>query len=130
MLKKYLKNGMPSGVRIPGIKEGTVGMDDIPFDVGIARLRKAFERLKAGEESPFDSPAFGKMSHQDRIRLNLRHAELHLGHLAIWPSRIAFHLDGSQPGIVASRWAQRLEVGHSTTMPIAVDFLESRLKSR
>lgn len=80
-LPKMLESGMPRGVKIPGIPGGTVGADDMPTDAGIARLRKAFKRLDDREEALHDSPAFGKMSHDDRIRLNLRHAELHLGHL-------------------------------------------------
>jgi hypothetical protein len=80
-LPKMLESGMPRGVKIPGIPGGTIGADDIPTDQGIARLRKAFQRLEGGERAKYDSPAFGKMSHEDRIRLNLRHAELHLGYL-------------------------------------------------
>ncbi len=80
-LKKMLEGGFPRGIRIPGIPGGTTGADDIPTAQGISRLRKALARLDAGEEAAFDSPAFGKMSHEDRIRLNLRHAELHLGYL-------------------------------------------------
>ncbi len=80
-LPKMLEFGMPRGVKIPGIPGGTVGADEMPIELGIARLRKALQRLQDGEEAPYDSPAFGKMSHEDRIRLNLRHAELHLGYL-------------------------------------------------
>ena len=80
-LKKILRNGMPTGVRIPGIKEGTVGMEEMPTAEAGQRAKTAFERLSKREESKYDSPAFGKMSHDDRIRLNLRHAELHLGYL-------------------------------------------------
>ena len=80
-LPKMLASGMPRGVKIPGIPNGTIGADDMPTDQGIARLRKAFQRLERGEQAAHDSPAFGKMSHDDRIRLNLRHAELHLGYL-------------------------------------------------
>jgi hypothetical protein len=80
-LPKMLESGMPRGVKIPGIPGGTTGADDIPTDQGIARLKKAFQRLETGEQAAHDSPAFGKMSHADRIRLNLRHAELHLGYL-------------------------------------------------
>ncbi len=82
MLRKYLKQGMPSGVRIPGIKEGTVGMDPVSVSEGVAKLRKAIARLQSNEPCSYDSPAFGKMSHEDRIRLNLRHAELHLSFLS------------------------------------------------
>lgn len=81
MLKRYLSRGMPSGVRIPGTAEGTVGQDDMPVEAAAERLRAAFERLRQKEPARHPSPAFGPMSHDDRIRLNLRHAELHLGFL-------------------------------------------------
>ncbi len=81
MLKKYLRSGMPSGVRIPGVPAGTTGMDDLPVSQAAERLRKALGRLKNGEPARYDSPAFGPMSHDDRIKLNLRHAELHLSFL-------------------------------------------------
>ena len=80
-LKKMLQNGMPRGVRIPGIKGGTLGMDDLSVSDAAARLIHALKRLQNREEAQYDSPAFGAMSHDDRIKLNLRHAELHLGYL-------------------------------------------------
>ena len=80
-LRKMLQNGMPRGVRIPRIQEGTVGMDDMETSEAAKRLLNALERLRNREEAKFDSPAFGPMSHDDRIRLNLRHAELHFGFL-------------------------------------------------
>lgn len=79
MGKRILKNGMRPGVRIPGVKEGTYGQESISTAEGMERLKNAFMRLKTGEPCKFDSPAFGPMSHEDRIRLNLRHSELHLG---------------------------------------------------
>ncbi len=82
MLPGMLSGGMRPGVRIPGIKEGTVGQEDVSTLEGIDRYRAALQRLLRGEPCPFDSPAFGRMSAEDRIRLNLRHAELHLGFLA------------------------------------------------
>ena len=81
-VRKYLHHGgMPSGVRIPGVKEGTYGTDALSLEEGADRLRRALRRLQAGEHAPYDSPAFGPMSHDDRIQLNLRHAELHLSFL-------------------------------------------------
>jgi hypothetical protein len=56
-------------------------MDDMPTREAADRLKQAFRRLESGEPAKFHSPAFGAMSHEDRIRLNLRHAELHLGFL-------------------------------------------------
>jgi hypothetical protein len=81
-LQKMLRDGMPRGVRIPRVREGTVGMEDMATPAAEQRLLKALKRLQDGEEARFHSPAFGPMSNDDRIRLNLRHAELHLGFLA------------------------------------------------
>ena len=53
----------------------------MPLAEGAARLRKAVARLQAGEPARYDSPAFGPMNHEERIQLNLRHAELHLSFL-------------------------------------------------
>ena len=80
-LKKYLRDGMPKGVRIPGVEKGTFGMDEMQTLEAAERLKVSFQRLQSGEAAKFHSPAFGEMSHEDRIRLNLRHAELHLGFL-------------------------------------------------
>lgn len=80
-LRKMLKEGMPRGVRIPGAEAGTYGVAPLSTTEGAERLRAALRRLQGGEPPKFHSPAFGPMSHEDRIRLNLRHAELHLGYL-------------------------------------------------
>jgi len=80
-VKKYLRRGMPSGVRIPKVEEGTYGIEALPAQEGAERLRRALERLQRGEPAKYDSPAFGPMSYEDRIQLNLRHAELHLSFL-------------------------------------------------
>ena len=80
-LPGLLKNGMKPGIKIPGVSRGTVGQDGQPLDQAAQRLQKAFLRLKNGEQCTYDSPGFGAMSHEDRIRLNLRHAELHLSFL-------------------------------------------------
>lgn len=81
-LPSMLRNGMPRGVRIPGVPQGTFGMDDLNVPQAVDRLIAALQRLASEEPARFESPAFGPMSHADRIRLNLRHAELHLGFLS------------------------------------------------
>ncbi len=80
-LPSMLRQEMPRGVRIPGVDAGTVGMEDMDAEEACGRLLDALARLESDEEASFDSPAFGKMSDEDRVRLNLRHAELHLGFL-------------------------------------------------
>lgn len=81
-LGSMLSKGMSRGVKIPGVKGGTTGADEMPTLAAAERLNKALDRLESGEEPKFDSPAFGSMSKGDRVRLNLRHAELHLGYLS------------------------------------------------
>lgn len=80
-VKSFLKNGMDCGVRIPGPAAGTYAVENLPIEEGADRIRKAFGRLKSGAPAKFHSPAFGEMSHADRVKLNLRHAELHLSFL-------------------------------------------------
>lgn len=80
MKGRYLRKGMPQGVRIPGAAEGTWGTEPLTTAEGAQRLRAALQRLRS-EPARHPSPAFGPMSHEDRIALNLRHAELHLGFL-------------------------------------------------
>ncbi len=81
-LKSYLRDGMPAGVRIPGVAGGTAGTEALPCAEGADRLRRALRRLASDEPAAPPSPAFGKLSHEQRIALNLRHAELHLSFLS------------------------------------------------
>ncbi|MFO0973645.1 MAG: DUF1569 domain-containing protein [Phycisphaerae bacterium] len=78
---RYLRNGMPVGRRIPGVPDGTYGTEPMSTAAGAAALRRAARRLASGEPARFPSPAFGPMPESERIALNLRHAELHLGFL-------------------------------------------------
>ena len=87
MLPGMLRRGMKPGVRIPGVKDGTVGQEMMEAGKAAERLERAWSRLASGEPSRHDSPAFGAMSHERRIQLNLRHAELHLSNLKESPKR-------------------------------------------
>lgn len=78
---RMLRGGMPRGVKIPGVQGGTVGMEQVDTPEAGRRLLAALARLQSDEEAPYPSPAFGPMSHPQRVELNLRHAELHLGYL-------------------------------------------------
>ena len=78
---KYLRDGLPAGVHIPKVANGTYGTELLGTEEGAERLRKALTRLNSGETARFDSPAWGPMPQDQRIAINLRHAELHLGFL-------------------------------------------------
>jgi hypothetical protein len=79
-VKSYLRDGMPTGVRIPNVEGGTYGTEPLSTEEGVRRLRAALQRLDR-EPARYDSPAFGQMTEEQRVALNLRHAELHLGFL-------------------------------------------------
>lgn len=81
MLRGMLKNGMPSGRHIPKVPGGTFGADAVSTEEGATRLRAALRRLASNEAAPHESPAFGKLNYEDRVKLNMRHAELHMGFL-------------------------------------------------
>jgi len=72
-----VNKGMMPGVRIGKLPGGTVGLDVMDADEGLRRFRAALERLRATPPT-IANPVFGKLTHEQWIALNLRHAELHL----------------------------------------------------
>lgn len=80
-LKRMFAAGkMSSGVKIPGVEGGTVGQEQMETKAALERFRNALARMQS-EPTIHHSPAFGKLSDEDRIKLNLLHAQLHLGFL-------------------------------------------------
>jgi hypothetical protein len=79
--RKFLYEPMRAGVKIPGVKGGTLATDPVPFEEALGRFRKAMERLKT-EPPTVPNNIFGILTHDEAIALNLRHAELHLGFFA------------------------------------------------
>lgn len=78
--KKYLHGRLPVGVRIPGVKNGTVGADLVAINEGLTRLRRAISRLESSAPT-VPNPVLGRLSHEEWTALHLRHAELHLSFL-------------------------------------------------
>ena len=75
--RRAISKPMPAGRSIPRVPGGTVGTDNLSTDEGLARFRESFTRLK--DECPGRPHLlFGKLTHDQWINLNLRHAELHL----------------------------------------------------
>lgn len=81
MLPQIIDKGMEPGMQIPDVPGGTLGADEMETKAAIERFGAALTRLKAEEPVKHNSPAFGEMSDTERVQLNLRHAELHLGFL-------------------------------------------------
>jgi EAL domain-containing protein (putative c-di-GMP-specific phosphodiesterase class I) len=76
--RKILNGSMPAGVRLPKVEGGTHGTEKVTTVEGLAQLRRALNRLRT-EPARHASPAFGKLTAEEWEKLNLRHAELHLG---------------------------------------------------
>lgn len=77
---RVLNHAMPPGRKLPGVNGGTLAIDRIPTAEAMPHLERAYARL-LNQAPPARHPIFGKFTHEDWIRLNLRHAELHLSFL-------------------------------------------------
>jgi len=81
MFKSPLINKkLPAGGRIPSAPEGTYGVERFDTDEALTQLRAAFDRV-AHEVPTVPNMVLGKLTHEEWIKLNLRHAELHLSFL-------------------------------------------------
>lgn len=85
LIARLMKRRFTSGRTLPaGFQAGRHAQYMMPvpgteFDAGMARLRRVLDRLDAGEEMQRESPAFGRLTHEEWMRLHLAHAQLHLG---------------------------------------------------
>lgn len=74
-----LNVGLPQGVKIPGVKNGTAGTEPLSTEEGTRQLSVALDRLQRSAPTQ-DNLMFGPMTHDEWRMLNLRHAELHLAY--------------------------------------------------
>lgn len=79
--KRILYKPMMAGMKVGRIPGGTLGVEPLSTDDGARRYKAVLARLQKHEPLKFPSPAFGPMTEDETIALNLRHAELHLGFL-------------------------------------------------
>jgi hypothetical protein len=77
MVSKGFRPGLPT--QLPrGVKDADL---DCTFEEGLARLRAQLDRIDAGRSLAGTSPFLGKVTHDEAIRIQLHHAEHHLGFL-------------------------------------------------
>jgi Protein of unknown function (DUF1569) len=79
---RILTKSMRAGSRIPGVADGTLATNVVPTAEALAHLHRNIDRLKASSPTS-PSPLFGPLTHEEWIKLHLRHAELHLSFVAI-----------------------------------------------
>jgi hypothetical protein len=72
-----LKKGLSPGFNLP--KEREAGAFPVPNSLqeALEKLQKGANRLKS-EKATARHPAFGALTHEEWVRLHLRHAEMHL----------------------------------------------------
>ena len=98
MRSRILNHGMMPGVKVGRVPGGTLGLDVLPPDEAMSRYRTAMERLRATAPT-IVNPVFGRLTHDQWIQLNLRHAELHL----------SFHCDAADNDAAAPPQQQQRE---------------------
>jgi len=80
MKNRFIRGPMPRGVLIPKVQNGTLGTAPREFHEALAAYRATLLHLK--REAPTKlHPIFGQLTHDDAIKMQLRHAELHLGYM-------------------------------------------------
>lgn len=82
MKGKFLNGALPRGYKIPKLPGGTVGVEDIPTDQALTKLRSAIARLTAAPPAR-SNPVFGPLTHQEWMALHTRHMELHFGYTRV-----------------------------------------------
>lgn len=82
--RKALRGEVPPGIRLPGVRGGTYGVEVRSTEDGLATMRASFERLD--RECPTKPDAgFGRLSHAEWRTLHIRHAEHHLSYFHTEP---------------------------------------------
>lgn len=79
MKRKILRDGFKPGT--PTAPDTVYPADEISDGEGVERLRAVIERIGKYEGDLHESPLFGPMDRDIWYRVNLRHAEHHLGFL-------------------------------------------------
>jgi len=82
MKNRFVNGKLPAGVKIPRLPGGTLGREEMTTQAGLLKLRAAVERLKANAPDR-EHPIFGWLTHDEWIKIHLRHDELHLGFLSV-----------------------------------------------
>jgi len=78
MKKKFIQGGIPPGFKIPKKAEAQfLPSSDVELANAKAALQAAIQRVKSDNRFA-PHPLFGKLSKDDTVQFQLRHAEMHL----------------------------------------------------
>lgn len=83
LFKRRAISGAPAiaGFRLPKKASFLLPDDDVSTARGLDDLRGVIGRVNAGERFTVPSPIFGRLTHEQWLRLQLGHCALHLGFL-------------------------------------------------
>ena len=79
---RILKKGMPSGFQLKKpVADQVIPQEDVDSQQALQDLQRAVERYRS-EPDRVDHPIFGAMTAEEWDKLHLRHADLHMSHIA------------------------------------------------
>lgn len=88
LMQKTVGSRMKQKILAEGFKGGTPTMqttvpapDAMTDQQGVEQLREMVNRVSVYHGKLFPSPLFGPLDHETMVKINLRHAEHHLGYL-------------------------------------------------
>ena len=81
MITSDRPGAMRPGFKLPASAVELAPRPGVTFQEGMARIRRAIARLDAGEKMTKPSPWLGALTHEQWVRLNLNHTQMHLGFL-------------------------------------------------
>lgn len=77
----------PAGIRWPDDGGEFTPDAQVWTEAGADRLERVVRRVRAGERMTAKNPVLGELSHEDWVRVHLRHAELHLSFVHVGNER-------------------------------------------
>ena len=82
IMGKFLRNGilnkpMKPGITLPATMDVVLPDPETTWDDAVAALRDAVARVDCGQRMTKPSPLLGAMTHEDWVKMNCRHAEMH-----------------------------------------------------
>ena len=72
-----LNKPLKPGIKLPDYMSVVLPDPETTWDDAVAALRDVVGRIDAGERMTQPSPLLGTMTHEDWVKLNCRHAEMH-----------------------------------------------------
>lgn len=77
LLPHFLERGFKPGIHLPARARPLLPDETVTLEAAAGQIRAMLERLERGDRITNPSPIFGPLTHEQWVRLHLRHAEHH-----------------------------------------------------